>query len=76
MFFGATLMMVTNLAFALLASVGRDFEVLAAVVFFDNLSGGMATTAVAEFVKLVQWFSAWRRKYARSRHLATSHEFN
>ena len=50
MFFGATLMMVTNLAFALLASVGRDFEVLAAVVFFDNLSGGMATTAFVAYL--------------------------
>ena len=50
MFFGATLMMVTNLAFALLASVGRDFGVLAVVVFFDNLSGGIATTAFVAYL--------------------------
>lgn len=50
MFLGAVLMMVTNLAFALLAASGRDFELLATVVFFDNLTGGMATTAFVAYL--------------------------
>ena len=50
MFFGAVLMMVTNLAFALLASSGKDFGLLATVVFFDNLTGGMATTAFVAYL--------------------------
>jgi len=50
MFLGALLMMVTNLAFALLAASGKDFGLLAAVVFFDNLTGGMATTAFVAYL--------------------------
>ena len=50
MFLGAMLMMVTNLAFALLAASGKDFGLLAAVVFFDNLTGGMATTAFVAYL--------------------------
>ena len=50
MVLGAFLMMITNLAFALLASGGEDFELLAVVVFFDNLTGGMATTAFVAYL--------------------------
>ena len=50
MFLGAFLMMVTNLAFALLAASGKDFGLLATVVFFDNLTGGMATTAFVAYL--------------------------
>ena len=50
MFTGAVLMMITNLAFALLASIGKDFGLLATVVFFDNLTGGMATTAFVAYL--------------------------
>ena len=50
MFLGAFLMMVTNLAFALLATSGKNFELLATVVFFDNLTGGMATTAFVAYL--------------------------
>ena len=50
MFLGAVLMMITNLAFALLASSGKDFGLLATVVFFDNLTGGMATTAFVAYL--------------------------
>lgn len=50
MFLGAFLMMATNLSFALLAHAGRDFELLATVVFFDNLTGGMATTAFVAYL--------------------------
>ena len=50
MFLGAFLMMVTNLAFALLATSGKSFELLATVVFFDNLTGGMATTAFVAYL--------------------------
>ena len=50
MFLGAFLMMVTNLAFALLANSGKNFELLAIVVFFDNLTGGMATTAFVAYL--------------------------
>ncbi|PPR10738.1 MAG: hypothetical protein CFH41_01313 [Alphaproteobacteria bacterium MarineAlpha11_Bin1] len=50
MFLGALMMMTTNLAFALLASSGKNFELLAAVVFFDNLTGGMATTAFVAYL--------------------------
>jgi len=50
MFLGALLMMITNLAFALLATSGKNFELLAAVVFFDNLTGGMATTAFVAYL--------------------------
>jgi len=50
MFLGAFLMMVTNLAFALLANSGKNFELLAIVVFFDNLTGGMATTSFVAYL--------------------------
>ena len=50
LFLGAFLMMITNLAFALLALYGKDFSLLAAVVFFDNLTGGMATTAFVAYL--------------------------
>ena len=50
LFLGAFLMMATNLAFALLASGGRDFGLFAAVVFLDNLTGGMATTAFVAYL--------------------------
>lgn len=50
MFLGAFLMMVTNLAFAVLAASGKDFGLLATVVFFDNLTGGMATTAFVAYL--------------------------
>lgn len=50
MFAGAVLMMLTNLAFALLAAGGRDFGLLATVVFFDNLTGGLATTAFVAYL--------------------------
>jgi len=50
MFLGAFLMMVTNLAFAVLAAGGKDFGLLAGVVFFDNLTGGMATTAFVAYL--------------------------
>ena len=50
MFLGALLMMITNLSFALLAVAGRDYELLATVVFFDNLTGGMATTAFVAYL--------------------------
>ena len=50
MFLGALLMLVTNLAFALLAAGGPDYGLLAAVVFFDNLTGGMATTAFVAYL--------------------------
>ena len=52
MFLGAFLMMVTNLAFALLATSGKSFELLATVVFFDNLTGGMATTAFVAYLSI------------------------
>ena len=47
---GAVLMMVTNLAFAGLAIVGKDNTLLATVVFFDNLTGGMATSAFVAYL--------------------------
>jgi PAT family beta-lactamase induction signal transducer AmpG len=47
---GAILMLVTNLAFALLAVVGKDNTLLATVVFFDNLTGGMATSAFVAYL--------------------------
>ena len=50
MFLGAFLMMVTNLTFALLATSGKNFELLVTVVFFDNLTGGMATTAFVAYL--------------------------
>ncbi len=50
LFLGAFLMMATNLAFALLASGGKDFGLFAAVVFLDNLTGGMATTAFVAYL--------------------------
>ena len=50
MFLGALLMLVTNLAFALLAAGGPDYGLLATVVFFDNLTGGMATTAFVAYL--------------------------
>ena len=50
MFLGALLMMVTNLAFALLATNGKSFELLATVVFFDEVTGGMATTAFVAYL--------------------------
>lgn len=50
MFLGALLMLITNLAFALLAAGGPDYGLLATVVFFDNLTGGMATTAFVAYL--------------------------
>lgn len=50
MLLGAVLMMATNLAFALLAAAGKDLQVFAAVVFMDNLTGGMATTAFVAYL--------------------------
>lgn len=50
MFLGAFLMMATNLAFGLLAAAGKDFGLLATVVFLDNLTGGMATTAFVAYL--------------------------
>lgn len=47
---GAVLMMVTNLAFAGLAVAGKDNALLATVVFFDNLTGGMATSAFVAYL--------------------------
>ncbi len=47
---GAVLMMVTNLAFAGLALVGKDGTLLAVVVFFDALTGGMATSAFVAYL--------------------------
>ena len=38
------------LAVALLANSGKNFELLAIVVFFDNLTGGMATTAFVAYL--------------------------
>ena len=50
MYLGAALMMVTNLSFGLLAHTGKDFGFLAGVVFFDNLTGGAATTAFVAYL--------------------------
>ena len=47
---GAVLMMVTNLAFALLALYGKEPTLIATVVFFDNLTGGMATSAFVAYL--------------------------
>jgi len=47
---GAVLMMVTNLAFALLAVFGKEPWLIAGVVFFDNLTGGMATSAFVAYL--------------------------
>lgn len=47
---GALLMMVTNLAFALLALFGKQPWLVASVVFFDNLTGGMATSAFVAYL--------------------------
>ena len=47
---GAVLMMVTNLAFALLAVFGKDPSLIVTVVFFDNLTGGMATSAFVAYL--------------------------
>ena len=47
---GAVLMMVTNLAFALLALYGKIPWLIATVVFFDNLTGGMATSAFVAYL--------------------------
>ena len=47
---GAVLMMVTNLAFALLALFGKEPSLIATVVFFDNLTGGMATSAFVAYL--------------------------
>ena len=49
MFLGAFLMMVTNLAFALLANSGK-VSIAGHRVFFDNLTGGMATTALVAYL--------------------------
>ncbi len=50
MYLGAVLMMVTNLSFGLLSYTGKDFGFLAGVVFFDNLTGGVATTAFVAYL--------------------------
>lgn len=50
LFLGIVLMTLTNLSFALLAASGKDFTLLATVVFFDNLTGGMATTAFVAYL--------------------------
>ena len=47
---GAVLMMITNLAFALLAVFGKEPSLIATVVFFDNLTGGMATSAFVAYL--------------------------
>jgi PAT family beta-lactamase induction signal transducer AmpG len=47
---GAVLMMITNLAFALLALFGKEPSLIATVVFFDNLTGGMATSAFVAYL--------------------------
>ena len=47
---GAVLMMITNLMFALLALAGKDTTMLAVVVFLDNLTGGMATSAFVAYL--------------------------
>ena len=47
---GAVLMMLTNLAFALLAMFGKEPSLIATVVFFDNLTGGMATSAFVAYL--------------------------
>jgi len=47
---GAVLMMITNLAFALLALYGKEPSLIVTVVFFDNLTGGMATSAFVAYL--------------------------
>ena len=47
---GAILMMLTNLAFAVLAVFGKEPALIATVVFFDNLTGGMATSAFVAYL--------------------------
>ncbi len=43
-------MTATNLLFALLAWAGRDLGLLAAAVFFDNFTAGMATSAFVAYL--------------------------
>ena len=50
MFVGGILMMVTNLSFALLAIGIKEVGLLGTVVFFDNFTGGMATTAFVAYL--------------------------
>ena len=40
----------TNLLFALLAWTGKDYGLLAAAVFLDNLTAGLATSAFVAFL--------------------------
>jgi len=50
LFLGALLSAITNLLFAVLASVGHDVPMLVAVVAMDNLSGGLAVSAFVAYL--------------------------
>ena len=50
LFAGGIAMASTNLLFALLAWTGKDHGLLAAAVFLDNLTGGLATSAFVAFL--------------------------
>ena len=50
LFAGGIAMASTNLLFALLAWTGKDYGLLAAAVFLDNLTAGLATSAFVAFL--------------------------
>ena len=50
LFAGGIAMASTNLLFALLAWTGKDYGLLAAAVFLDNLTAGLATAAFVAFL--------------------------
>ncbi len=50
LFAGGIAMASTNLLFALLAWTGKDYGLLAAAVFLDNLTGGLATSAFVAYL--------------------------
>tara|TARA_B100000686_G_scaffold352459_1_gene454522 strand:+ start:2420 stop:3649 length:1230 start_codon:yes stop_codon:yes gene_type:complete len=50
LFVGGILMMVTNFSFALLAIGAKEVGILGIVVFCDNFTGGMATTAFVAYL--------------------------
>ena len=50
LFLGAVLVVITNLAFALLAILGKDLLLLTVIISLDNMSGGIATTAFITYI--------------------------
>lgn len=50
LFLGATLVVITNLIFAVLAFVGKDLLLLTVIISMDNISAGIATTAFITYI--------------------------